>query len=240
MALFDKSLESGITFEQPVSSPSAVETGLKAASAGVSLFAQNERRGNSGSTYAREKDAFELSNFQDFQIAIDQAHELRGQGKSSAAQRLERNAAKNFARNGGDLGDGEVTSYYQSVTGRPSEWLAQDPQEFALNEIRTSEGYRMKFLSTFADGVQKTDAQRDNQAMAQLATEEAYESILTNAGNKFTVQTQSAMLGQIEAFGEENIGALSAMADAYVCFADDPSNAFTAGAGYLVVEYITV
>lgn len=35
-------------------------------------------------------------------------------------------------------------------------------------------------------------------------------------------------------------GAVKVSADAYVCFADDPSNAFTAGAGYLVVEYITV
>lgn len=217
MALFGQSLQSGISFEQPVQQPNAFASIANVATAGLEMFSQSQRQDPKA-----EKDAAELANFQSWASQIDQADALRSQGRIREAESIEKKANRNFAVAGGDLGDKEVSSYYERITGRPWELSGSNPQEVTLNKVRASDSYRNAFFATFVQP-NLTPEQRDQAALTTVAKNQAAEQAILNQTNTFQLggvnpddgfNTQADFMTLISSFREENIGALAAQAQA--------------------------
>jgi hypothetical protein len=150
-----------------------------------------------------------------FQQGLERVEAIRQERGESAAQIAERQLAKNFAAAGIRLGP-EFEDTYVTTTGRPWQGYGMDVEATMMQETLKDPKVQALYVASFAVNKDWSEQQRIEYAVGQQAQMTAMENEITRskteAGYKWSTQSEAAYQGAVDTFVNTTFGALAASA----------------------------
>lgn len=205
---FAPQLNSEVRFNQPVERPSML--GAVAELGGNFISAFGESRQGQGGAAATKTDP----NIKLFQMGLERVEAIResSNGGEVAAQIAERQLAKNFAVAGINLGT-EYKEVYETTTGRTWAGYGMDVEDQARQAMLKDPKFQAAYIGSLAVNKEMTDEQRLEYSVGQVAQITAMENEITRAkteaGYKWTTQSESAYGGAVDTFTNTIFGGMA-------------------------------
>jgi len=210
MGTLNPSLGSTISGQSPVVEQSGLGTAVNFVDALIGV----KPKGDSTSSYSREKDAREQASLVGLQNGLVKANQLRAQGKNTEADKVERGVMLNFSRDGGDLGDRGVQETIKLVTGKDPAHAGLSQEEIMANKLRESPEYIGGLQASYA--VLPSDAtmeQREQYAFTNIAKDQAFKADIKNSAMDWEGGRKVAFSGYVQNFRDKNLGSLKFIAE---------------------------
>lgn len=203
---FAPKLNSEVRFNQPVERPSMLGAVAELGGNFISAFGQS-RQGQGGAAATKVD-----PNIAMFQQGLDRVEAIRNDKGEVAAQIAERQLAKNFAMNGINLGT-DYKEVYETSTGRPWAGYGMDVEAQMLQETLKDPQVQSSYIASYAVNKDWTEEQRIEYAVGQKAQITAMENEITRAkteaGYKWTTQSESAYGGAVDTFTNTIFGGMA-------------------------------
>lgn len=203
---FAPQLNSEVRFNQPVERPSMLGAVAELGGNFISAFGQS-RQGQGGAAAAKTD-----PNIAMFQQGLERVEAIRNDKGEVAAQIAERQLAKNFAMNGINLGT-DYKEVYETSTGRPWAGYGMDVEAQMLQETLKDPQVQSSYIASYAVNKDWTEEQRIEYAVGQKAQLTAMENEITRAkteaGYKWTTQSESAYGGAVDTFTNTIFGGMA-------------------------------
>ncbi len=205
---FAPQLSSEVRFNQPVETPSALGALADLAGGFARSFGKASETGRS---VAPKTDP----NLSVFQQGLERVEAIRNEKGEAAAQIAERQLASNFAAQGVSFGK-EYEDVYTTTTGRPWTGYGQDVEATMLQETLKDPKVQALYIASYAVNKDWTDEQRVEYAIGQQAQLVAQENEIirskSEAGYKWSTQSEAAYIGAVDTFVNTTFGSLAASA----------------------------
>lgn len=203
---FAPQLNSEVRFNQPVERPSMLGAVAELGGNFISAFGQS-RQGQGGAAATKAD-----PNVAVFQQGLERVEAIREERGEVAAQIAERQLAKNFAMNGINLGT-DYKEVYETSTGRPWAGYGMDVEAQMLQETLKDPQVQSSYIASYAVNKDWTEEQRIEYAVGQKAQLTAMENEITRAkteaGYKWTTQSESAYGGAVDTFTNTIFGGMA-------------------------------
>lgn len=202
---FAPQLGTEVRFNQPVETPSAFGALAELGSFFVGNLADSQRK---QATAAPKVD----TNLATFRTGLEKVEAIRQERGETAALVAERQLASNFAMAGINL-DAAYEDVYTTTTGRQWAGYGQDIEATMLQKTLDDPQVQSSYVASFAVNKDWTEEQRLEYAIGQKATLEAANNEIakskSEAGRKWSVQTEAAYAVKVDNFLNTRLGALS-------------------------------
>lgn len=205
---FAPQLNSEVRFNQPVERPSMLGAVAELGGNFISAFGKS-RQGQEGAAATKTDPNIKL-----FQMGLERVEAIResSNGGEVAAQIAERQLAKNFAVAGINLGT-EYKEVYETTTGRTWAGYGMDVEDQARQAMLKDPKFQAAYIGSIAVNKEMTDEQRLEYSVGQVAQMTAMENEITRAkteaGYKWTTQSESAYGGAVDNFTNTIFGGMA-------------------------------
>lgn len=213
MGIFDPKVDTEVTYQEPVSTPgipqdSGPSVGLAVAETAANILESlGGRSGGRGGQGGNKQEDFALAQFQNDIMKADAIRSYDPQG----AERLERTAALNLQRNGGDL-DANAKNTYSAITGRPGDELFFNREQLMEQRIMETPEYESAIIATYASDEDMSQEERHQLALGRVARQQGQSQVLMDQNISWTEGKRDAFSSVISDFETGALGTLNAAA----------------------------